>query len=234
MIELRSSLLAIAGRFTHKYEPYQAISVEPGPGGSGVLVFASDRGAASFVGYDGRGTFDEPSRRVKILPTRELIDACRGIKTAERRVAITGERAVVSSYGKTTTSVKEVPVGYSCLKCLSARDACLAAARRRAAGEGAPTRLLGRYDVALVRNAIRVLEEHGAPVMLSVGYGALPDGSDAPLRIYSESLDALAIVMPQKKKGEPYPPMPDWIAHTARTPVMADSPLAPSPETPTA
>jgi hypothetical protein len=200
--------------------------VEPGPGGAGVLVFASDRGAASFVGYDRRGTYDEPAPRAKILPERELMAACRGIKTAERRVMINGEHAVISSYGKTTTSQKEVPVGYSQLECLCARDACLMIARRRAAGDGPPARLLGRFDVALVRSAIKVLEEHGDPVILSIGHGARADGADAPLRIYSESLDAVVVVMPQKKEGEPYPQMPDWIVRVAQSQPPSDTPLA--------
>jgi hypothetical protein len=228
VIEVLAPLVAIAGRFTHRYEPYQAISLEVGPGGAGVMVASSDRGAASFVAHDPRGTYDEPTPRVKLLPTPELLRPCNGIKTAERRVMIDGDRAVISSYGKTKTSVAETPVAYSALRCISARDIAHCAARRKAIGASKIAHMLGRFDVALLRNAIRILEDHGEPVILSLGHGLLPDGGDAPLRIFSESLNAVVLIQPMKKKDQPYPPPPPWLENASRLPVMADSPFHPT------
>lgn len=224
MIEVLAPLVAIAGRFTHAYEPYQAISIEPGPGGAGVLVASSDRGAASFVAYDPIGVYDEPHPRLKLLPTQELLRPCNGIKTAERRVMIDGEKATISSYGKTKTSVAETPVAYSSLGCISARDIAYCAARRKAAGASKIAHMLGRFDVSLLRNAIRILEDHGEPVLLSLGHGLRPDGGDAPLRLFSESLNAVVLVIPMKK-DEPYPPPPPWLAELATHGTMADSPF---------
>jgi hypothetical protein len=89
---------------------------------------------------------------------------------------------------------------------------------------GAAAGLLGRFDVALVRDAIRALEEHGDPVILSIGQGSPEnDGADRPLRLFSESLHAMVLLMPQKKPNAPYPPMPGWLSQVAKQPVMEDA-----------
>lgn len=228
MIDCRSSLIALAGRFTDKFSPFQAISLEPGPGGSGVLVFASNRGASAFVALDPKGVYDDPAPRLKVLPTSELLGLCKGIKSAERSVRIDGETAVVSTYTKSTTSQRETPVAYSTLPCLSARDCCAIATRVKWCPPGGAAGLLGRYDIALVRDMVRILEDQGDPVILSIGQGSPEnEGADRPLRVFSESLNAMAIVMPQKRRDTPYPPMPEWLSQVARGPALSDSPTAP-------
>jgi hypothetical protein len=229
MVDVCSSLVALAGRFTSKFAPYQAISIEPGPAGAGVLVAASNRGASGFVAFDPKGRYEAGAPRLKLLPTPELLSACRGIKTAERSLRLDGPVAVVSTYTKSTTSHKEMPVAYSTLTALSARDIALSAVASQIEKPGPTHGLFGRFDIALVRDAVRILEEHGEPVLLSIGRGsAARDGEDRPLRLFSESLNAMVIIMPMKKKDVPYPPPPAWLGEVGAQPPLSDSPMHPS------
>lgn len=202
MLQFNSSLLALAAEFTGTYAPYQAIRVEPLPGG-GIVVASTNKGHIAFVGHDPQGTGDEART---LLPTAELIRAAKGIKTAERYITIDGATAQVTTRRKTTSQTSEFPIADA-----TSEFPPLAAVMQAAVDHWSVSPRLnetaGRYDASLLDKAIRAAAGGGASIVLSAFDGG-------PLRLQLEELDAVILLMPQT--AQPIPAIPQWLCRYAR------------------
>lgn len=195
-LRINSTLLEIAGAFTGKYAPYQAVHIEPAAQG-GVYVASTDRGAIACLGYDPQGTASEPA---DLLPSSELLRACKGIKAAERDVAITGNSAVVTTYRKSGNQSVELPVHFAATPSPQL-DEVLAVCMERWQQTPRLTQTAGRYDAALLTRALRALDGCSDSLVLSAFDGG-------PLRLEAENLSLLILLMPQT--AEPLPDPPAW------------------------
>jgi hypothetical protein len=199
-LRFNSALLSLAAEFTGKYAPWQGIRIAPLSGG--VSVSASDRGAATFIGWDPSGTTSE---EVCLLPSRDLAAACRGIKTAERDVSIDGDLAVVTTYHKAHSTSKEFPLAYASCPPPPFEDVIAQAIEFwKAAPEF--SRTAGRYDLGLLLKALKALGSEDDSVVLSSWNGG-------PLRLFREDIQATILLMPQEAK--PIPGTPPWLADFA-------------------
>jgi hypothetical protein len=199
MFRLESSLFHLAAQFTGKYAPFQGVTIEPFAGG--VIAIASNRGAATFLGYDPKGYASEAAC---FLPGKELAAACKGIKSAERELAIEGPCAKVTTFYKEHSTAKEFTVN-PCSQQPPIRQAV--AEMLRTWGEVPKTSTTaGRYDLSLLTPAVRAIADESDCVVIS-GY----DGG--PLRLQSESLGCVVLLMPQT--AQPIPPAPPWLADYA-------------------
>lgn len=215
MIELRSSLLSLAGEYTDKFEPYNTIVLEPAPGG-GVMVTSTFRGNAAFLGRDAKGIWDEDLKQLLLLPTSELLTPCKGIKTAERRIEIDLQAGVATVYTlrKTTTQKQLVPFLVAPSGTKSVNAALMAGTIKDVFKTDAeqPVRL-GRYDAKLVSKAMRMFAEAEEFCVLSAG-----DTPLGPLRIYCQAIDSMVVIAAADKTGEAFEPVPEWIKLAAAEP----------------
>lgn len=202
MVQFNSALLALAGLFVGAYAPYQAVHIRPHAGG--VLVASTNQGQVSFLGYDPNGSADESCN---IVACDKLLAACAGIKSAERDVFIEDGRATVTTYYKAADNKKkEFPVLYSSVPfppLASAVQACV----DRWSATPATTATAGRYASSFLLDAIKAVSGCGDSITLSAFDGG-------PLRLQSDTLDMLILVMPQT--AEPIPPLPDWVCSFAQ------------------
>lgn len=202
MLHFNSALLTIASDFVGTYAPYQAISLQPAPEG-GVFVAATDQGRVAFIAHDPKGQGDES---ICLLPSSELIKACKGIKTAERLVSLEGGLARVTTYRKTTSGeTKEVPYTTTSTPfppLPSIMGACLS----RWGQVPALTATSGRYDSTYLERAIKSLADANQSLVMSCFDGG-------PLRLQSQDSSILVLVMPQS--AEPIPPQPPWLSSYA-------------------
>ena len=199
MFRLESSLFHLAARFTGKYVPFQGVTIEPFAGG--VIVVASNRGAATFLAYDPTGRASEAAC---FLPGKELAAACNGIKSAERELTIEGTLAKVTTFYKEHSSTKEFTINH-CSQQAPIREAV--AEMLRTWGETPKTSTTaGRYDLAMLTPAVRAIADEADCVVIS-GY----DGG--PLRLQSERLGCVVLLMPQT--AQPIPPIPPWLGDYA-------------------
>lgn len=200
---INSTLLEIAGAFTGKYTPYQAIHIEPASQG-GVYVASTDRGAIACLGYDPGGTASAPA---DLLPSSELLRACKGIKAAERDIQISGSSAVVTTYRKSGNQAVEFPIHFASTP-FPQLDEVLAACADRWGKTPRVTETAGRYDAALLTRALRALDGCSDSLVLSAFDGG-------PLRLEAEHLSLLILLMPQT--AEPLPATPPWASQFRQT-----------------
>jgi hypothetical protein len=195
-IRFSSGLLALASDFTGRFAPWQGVSILPHDGG--VLVSSSDRGAATFLGWDPNGLATEEGC---FLVSKELATAARGIKTATREVSIDGDLAVVTTYRKQHSTSVSHAIARS-----SQPMPCLRSAMTKAVTYWGSTpevsATAGRYDLGLFAKAIKTLAGEAESVVLSAFQGG-------PLRLQREDMSALVLLMPQEAK--PIPPVPPWV-----------------------
>lgn len=205
-----SGLFHLAADFTGKYAPYQAIQVGPHPAG-GVLVCATDRGAAAFLGYDPAGRADDT---VCFLPDPEVVKLSNPIKTAERTLTIntTAQSASVTTHQKSADKTVETrapsisthefpPLTQVIGACINHWDATIKSTQA------------GRYDAKLLRQAIDAASSYGDAVVFS-GF----DGG--PIRIEVEGSNLCMLVMPQT--AVELPGVPEWLRAVAvERPVLA-------------
>jgi hypothetical protein len=197
----RSVLLNLASEFTGKYAPWQSIRIAPLAGG--VSVSASDRGAATFIGWDPSGLATEEAF---LLPGRDLAAGCRGIKTADRDVSIEDDLAVVTTYHKAHSVSKEFPVAYSSCPPPPFGDV-IAKAISYWGATPELSRTAGRYDLGLLLKALKVLGTEDDSVVLSAWQGG-------PLRLQREDVQAVIMLMPQE--AQPLPGVPAWLEDFAK------------------
>jgi hypothetical protein len=196
MFRLNSALFNLAASFTGKYHPFQGVTLAPHAGG--VVVTASNRGAASFYGFDPQG---HAPQEATFSPGKELAAACKGIKTAQRELTIEGSTALVTTYYKEHSTAKEFQVSQ-----LSERPPMrpvIAMAIDLWGESPSLSTTAGRYDLDLLTKSVKVIAEESESVILS-GY----DGG--PLRLQSEELGCVVLLMPQVAK--PLPSLPAWLA----------------------
>lgn len=196
MLQFKSSLLAICGSFTGPFAPFHAVHVEPAAQG-GVVVIGSDEGKVTAVGFDPRGHADEAAN---LLPTSDLLAACKGIKGAERDVTIQNTHAQVTTYHKSKNKTKDFPV----LRSQEPYPPIQQALARCLENWGATpdlSRTAGRYSIAYLDRALKAAGHLSDSIVLSAFDGG-------PMRLQADSLDLLVMVMPQTR--EPIPPLPEW------------------------
>lgn len=201
MIQFNSALLALAGLFVGPYAPYQAVHIQPHQGG--VLVASSNQGRVTFLGFDADGTAEESC---DLIPDRALLDACAGIKTADRDIVIDGATAKVTTYRKIASNeVKEFNVQRSSAAFPPIHDALRACIERWSATPQV-SGTAGRYGTSYLTKALKAAGLQADSLVLSSFDGG-------PLRLHSDTLDMIVLVMPQT--AEPIPPLPDWICSYA-------------------
>ena len=211
MLSCNSALLAIASEFTGAYAPYQAVELTPHERG-GVFLASTDKGNVACLAFDPAGEGDET---INLLPNSELIKASRGVKTATRTLVIEDDIAKVTTYRKTTSETKEIPINRSSVNSPNLAKAlkdCLDHWDRLDAQSVSAT--AGRYNISYIQRAIKGLSTLNASVILSSVNGG-------PMRIEEGSGDIVVLVMPQT--AEPIPPIPQWLrnyAHEGATPQM--------------
>ncbi len=200
-LRFNSALLHLAAEFTGKYAPWQGIRVAPLAGG--VSVAASDRGAATLIGWDPNGS---ASSEACLLPSRDLANACKGIKTAERDVSIDDDQAVVTTFFKSHSVTKEFPVTYSSCPPPPFEET-IAAAISYWGATPELSRTAGRYDLGLLLKALKALGSEDDAVVLSAWQGG-------PLRLQRGDVQAVVLVMPQE--AQPLPGIPAWLEDFAK------------------
>lgn len=197
MLQFNSAILAAAGLFTGTYAPYQAIHIEPM--NPGVLVAASDQGRVSAIGFDHRGQGDES---FDLLPSKELLAACSGIKSAERDIRIEGNAAVVTTYRKVAANeAKEFPIHRAMTPFPPLAEA-LAACVERWGATPTLSATAGRYSSAMLERAIKAASHLNDSIVISAFDGG-------PLRLQGDKLELCILLMPQT--AEPLPGIPEWI-----------------------
>lgn len=199
MFRLESALFNLAAAFTGKYAPFQGVTLTPHAGG--VVVTATDRGAAGFYGFDPMGAAPE---QATFSPGKELATACKGIKTAQRELTIDGNAAVVTTYYKEHSTSKEFQAQR--LSQQAPMKDIVRAAIEIWGDAPAVSTTAGRYDLGLLNKATRAIAEEADALVLS-GY----DGG--PLRLQSETLRCVVLLMPQS--AQPLPQLPPWLSDYA-------------------
>lgn len=198
MLSLDSALIAIAAEFTGPYAPYQGVALTPGPTG-GVFVAATDQGRIACIAFDPRGRGDES---IYLLPSSELLRACKGLKTAEREATLNEQTALVTTFRKSAgNEVKEIPITKS-----QVTPPPLAKIMRHCIDTWGATPSLsetaGRYATEYIERAVKSLSNREKSLVFC-GF----DGG--PMRIQSHTGDVIILVMPQT--AEPIPAIPAWL-----------------------
>ena len=196
-------MLSVASEFVGQYAPYQSVQITPAPDG-GVFIASTDKGNIACLAFDPSGSADESTC---ILPTKDLIKASKGIKTGDRNIQIDGEKAVVTTYKKTTANqLVELPVMRSTVPfapLAGAIKACL----DRWSSTPKTSATAGRYGLTYINKAIRSLSTFDASISLSAFDGG-------PLRIQGADSNLIILVMPQT--AEPVPEVPYWLENYAK------------------
>ena len=196
MLQFNSALLAAAGLFVGNFAPYEAIHIQPH--NQGVLVAASDHGRVTALGFDPAGRGDEVC---DLIADDRLLQACKGIKTAERDIRIEEQRAVVTTYRKTTNEAKEFTILRASMPFPPIEQAVAACVQRWSATPEV-TATAGRYDATYLEQAVKAAGLLCDSLVLSAFDGG-------PLRLQGEGLELMILVMPQT--AEPIPSIPDWV-----------------------
>jgi hypothetical protein len=208
IFDFNSALFALASDFIGKNAPYQGVRVEPLPGGQGVLVMATNRGATVFAGIDRAGTADGAAT---FLPGKDIPAKGRGIKTSKRSLFIDTAAGIarVTTHHKTAANeITELPapllssVPFPPLK--ERLGDCLRYWNHPGDGEISA----GSYGGDELLAVIKAARSLGDSISLS---GFSPGG---PLRVqvHSERVlqdDVVLLVIPQSKI--PVPPPPAWL-----------------------
>ena len=201
MLQLNSSLVAIAAEFTGKYAPYQSIEISPAPKG-GVFVASTDRGNIACLAHDPSGRADET---IKLLPDPELMKFCRGIKTADRELRIEGNNALVTTFRKSTNEQRETIVNRS-ISDFPPLAGAISACLERWGSTPSVSATAGRYEAHYVERALKGLGTTSDSIVLSAFDGG-------PLRIQTDKADVVVLVMPQV--AEKIPSIPEWLSDYA-------------------
>jgi len=196
MLQFNSALLAAAGLFVGRFTPYEAIHIQPHNGG--VLVAASDHGRISALGFDPAGRGDETC---DLIADDKLLQACRGIKAAERDVRIEDQRAIVTTYRKTANESKEFPILRASTP-FPPLESAVAACVQRWSATPEVSATAGRYDATYLEKAVKAAGLLCDSLVLNAFDGG-------PLRLQGEGLELMILVMPQT--AEPIPPIPEWV-----------------------
>lgn len=196
MITINTNAFGLTTEFRGSYAPFQSIHLEPHPRG-GVLAMATRHGHSACIALDPNGFADEART---ILPSDDLLKAARALKAGNRYITLDQAIATVttqysgsrkSTLHHVTDSSKEFPSLRSVIQ------GCIQ--RWSTTPESSAT--AGRYDSELLLHAIKAAA--GSPSLVLTGF----DGG--PLRLQSESLQAVILVMPQT--AEPIPAIPEWL-----------------------
>lgn len=201
MFRLRSSLFNLAAQFTGKWAPFQGVTLSPLAGG--ICVTAGDRGAATFLGYDPSGC---ATTAATFLPGKDLASASKGIKSAQRELTIEGELATVTTYYKEHSKSQQFPI-YACDEQPPLRQV-IAEVLRFWGEQPELSTTAGRYDLDLLTRAVRTISEESDQLVISGYHGG-------PLRLQSDALGCLVLIMPQV--AQPIPPVPPWLADYAHS-----------------
>jgi hypothetical protein len=218
MLQLNAPLIAIAGEFTGKYAPYQAIEITPAKDG-GVFVASTDKGNIACLGFDPGGSGDSSMR---LLPTPELLRACRGIKTAERSITLGGDgipascpptsaqapnTAIVTTHRKSTNDRLEIPIQQSSVE-FPPLAQTMASVLKKWGINPKISANAGRYDANYMQKAIKSLSSLDTSITFSCFDGG-------PMRLQTQEGNVVVLVMPQT--AEPIPPIPDWLEKYSRS-----------------
>lgn len=195
MLQFNSALLAAAGLFVGSFSPYQSVHIQPHL--DGVLVAASDHGRITALGFDPAGKGDEVC---DLIADDKLLQACKGIKSAERDIRIEEQRAIVTTYRKGSNEAKEFAILRSSAPFPPLEQAVAACVRRWSATPEL-TATAGRYDAHYLERAIKAAGFLCDSLVLSAFDGG-------PLRLQGEGLELMILVMPQT--AEPVPAIPEW------------------------
>lgn len=197
MITISANVFGLVADFRGAYAPFQAIHIEPHPQG-GVIAMATKNGHAACVARDPSGHADEERT---ILPSDELLKAAKPIKSADRFLVLSQATVTVTTrYAKSPDKSIELALTDSSKTFPALRlvfQQCLQ--RWSACPELSST--VGRYDSDLLLHAIKAAG--GSSSLVISAY----DGG--PLRLQSESLEAVILVMPQT--ATPIPTVPEWL-----------------------
>lgn len=212
-LSLESRLFSIAAQFVGTYAPYQGVHVTPGPGGTGVIVAATDRGAALFLGFDPDGTVDEP---VTLLPYDELSRAAKGLKSGPRTLLIDTETRIaqVVTHLKTKAGkVVEMPAPSPIGGVFEDLRPFVANVVRFWEANGSSSETAGRFDVGLLTKMLDNAEILGDSVVLSCLTGGV-------LRVGIEGTDLFLLLASQV--ALPVPPAPAWMTRWAASGETSD------------
>jgi hypothetical protein len=202
VLQFNSALLAAVGSFAGPYAPFQAIHIRPHCGG--VLVAASDHGKVTAVGFDRQGHADET---VNLIVTQDLLKASAGIKTAERGIQIDGEKAVVTTYYKSSSNKGKEFTVHRSEQAIPGFDSAIKACLDRWGVTPQLSETAGRYRVDYLERAIKAAGLLAESIVISAFDGG-------PLRLQGESIELMILVMPQT--AVPIPALPDWIQEIGR------------------
>ncbi len=203
MLQLKAALVSIAAEFTGKYSPFQSIQISPAGIDNGVFVASTDKGNIACLAYDPAGKADES---VQIIPSKELVAACKPIKTAERELRITDNSGLVTTYRKTTSETKELSIQRSQVDfpdlAKAIRD-CI----HRWTSSPKISETAGRYDQLYLQKAIKGLSAFDSSIVMSAFDGG-------PLRLETDDNNVIILVMPQEART--IPSLPQWICKYAQ------------------
>lgn len=199
MIQFNSALLALAADFRGRFSPFEAIGIQPHPS-VGLYVAATDNGSIALIGYDYWGIADRPA---SLLPSAELVRACRGIKTAERTVTIDLEKrhASVTTFRKSNNETKEFPILEASAPFPPLADA-VAACVNTWQQEPSTTSTSGVYSTKLLAKAAAAASDLGDSLSFC-GF------SGGPLRFDVNGRPVVILLMPQS--ALPVAPVPQWL-----------------------
>ena len=170
---------------------------------NGVFVASTDKGNIACLAYDPAGKAEES---IQIIPSKELVAACKPIKTAERELRITDNSALVTTYRKTTSEAKELSIQRSQIDFPDLAQAIRDCINRwKTLPETSKT--AGRYDQLYLQKAIKGLSAFDSSIVMSAFDGG-------PLRLETDDNNVIILVMPQEAK--PIPRLPDWICKYAQ------------------
>jgi hypothetical protein len=204
-LSIESRLFSIAAQFTGDYAPYQGVHITPGPGGTGAIVAATDRGAALFLGFDPDGTVDEP---VSLLPYDELTRAAKGLKSGPRTLDIDTETRLAKVITHLKTKAGKVvelpaPAPIDAPKVFEDLRSTVASFVRYWEANGSTSETAGRFDVGLLTRMLDNAEILGDSVVLSCLTGGV-------LRVGIEGTNLFLLLASQT--ALPLPPVPAWMA----------------------
>ena len=203
MLQLKAALVSIAAEFTGKYSPFQSVQISPAGVDNGVFVASTDKGNIACLAYDPAGQADES---IQIIPSKELVAACKPIKTAERELRITDNSALVTTYRKTTNEAKELSIQKSQVDFPDLAKAIRDCINRWTALPEI-SKTAGRYDQLYLQKAIKGLSAFDSSIVMSAFDGG-------PLRLETDDNNVIILVMPQEAK--PIPRLPEWICKYAQ------------------
>lgn len=198
MITVSAQVFSLVAQFRGDYAPFQGLYLAPHPDG-GVIAVATRHGHIACFARDPQGSADEERT---ILPGDALLKAARPIKSAERFVVLEGATAMVTTrYATAGDKSVEAPITDSS-KPLPDLRPVLASCIERWGATPDSTSTAGRYDTELLRHAIQAAEFSNGSLTLAAFDGG-------PLRLQSESMELVVLLMPQEAR--PIPEIPAWL-----------------------